>query len=712
MKWREGQIQVMQYKGGTLAVPSVPGAGKTTVITSKTAELIEQGLNRDGKILIVTFTNSAVSNFKTKLKTLLEDRGLDSNKGWECKTLHSLANSVIRESPKDAGLDDDFEVIDDIEANEIIRKHSFEFYKTYKHIYSRYLNIRNNSSQEYIQKIEKKWNDKFISVAKNIISYLKSKGITYNEAQEILRNNPKMDDLLKIIVNIYILYEKDLIKKGKLDYDDIIIRALKLLENKQDILNKFQQRYTYIFEDEAQDSSPAQEKILALLSKDNKNLVRVGDPNQAIMSTFTNSDHRLFRRFCEREDVDKIVIPVSSRNTKNILNLANYLVKWSNENGMELNKDEVLVNQYIKPVDEDDPFQNPVIDDIGIYTRACQNEDIEMKDVVCNIKNIVKKYPDKTIALLLRYNYKIDRYINLFEKEDIPYQVIDKYRGEAALVIEKIGKIVSFIANPDKGSLFKVIDMVYNEELSEMQKSEIDKYDIEDIFFPMGKKSIQKMDIGTELEELLNNLRNLFEYSIQKIDKFLVQIGEEFKFNLQELAILDYISSICNKMFFENSNFTLEHLAYELLKNKNSFNYFASMVFEEQGYEPQKGSVTITTCHKAKGLEWDIVIIPHMTISDYPGKFNDKFIGELYYLKEEYKNIETLYKSEIDYLIENKETKNITRKMKGDILSETLKLVYVAFTRAKERLYVYTNGKESNHSIYFNVIQKFIEGSK
>ncbi|WFD09208.1 ATP-dependent helicase [Tepidibacter hydrothermalis] len=712
MKWREGQIQVMQYKGGTLAVPSVPGAGKTTVITSKTAELIEQGLNKDGKILIVTFTNSAVSNFKTKLKNLLEDRGLDSNKGWECKTLHSLANSVIRESPKDAGFDDDFEVIDDIEANEIIRKHSFEFYKNYKHIYSKYLNIRNNSSQEYIQKIEKKWNDKFIAVAKNIISYLKSKGITYNEAQDILRNNPKMDDLLKIIVNIYILYEKDLIKKGKLDYDDIIIRALKLLENKEDILNKFQQRYTYIFEDEAQDSSPAQEKILALLSKNHKNLVRVGDPNQAIMSTFTNSDHRLFRRFCEREDVDKIVIPVSSRNTKNILNLANHLVKWSNENGMELNKDEVLVNQYIKPVDEDDPFQNPVVEDIGIYTRTCQNEDIEMKDVVCNIKNIVKKYPDKTIALLLRYNYKIDRYINLFEKEDIPYQVIDKYRGEAALVIEKIGKIVRFIANPDKDNLFKVIDMVYDEELSEIQKNEFDKYDIEDIFFPIANKGIKKLDIGEELNEVLNNLRNLFEYSRQKIDKFLVQIGEEFKFNLQELAILDYISSICNKMFFENSNFTLENLAYELLKNKNSFNYFASMVFEEQGYEPQKGSVTITTCHKAKGLEWDIVIIPHMTISEYPGKFNDKFIGELYYLKSEYKNIETLYKAEIDYLIENKEIQNITRKMKGDILSETLKLVYVAFTRAKERLYVYTNGKESNHSIYFNVTQEFVEGSK
>ncbi|SHH12946.1 UvrD-helicase domain-containing protein [Tepidibacter thalassicus] len=710
MKWREGQIDVMNYEKGILAVPSVPGAGKTTVITSKTVDLIVKGLNKNGKILIVTFTNSAVSNFKSKLKKLLEEKGMDSNCGWECKTLHSLANSIIRESPKDAYLDDDFEIIDDIEATDIIRNFSFEFFKMYENIFLRYLNIQKSNSQDYIEKVRKKWSDKFVSITKNIISYLKSKGIRYVQAQEILKNYNQIDELLKIIFNIYILYEKELIKKGKVDYDDIIIRAANLLESRNDILKRLQDRYVYIFEDEAQDSSLMQEKILFLLSQKHKNLVRVGDPNQAIMSTFTNSDHKLFRKFCERDDVKKIVIPVSSRNTKSILSLANYLVKWSNSNGINLSKEEVLVEQYIKPVDKDDPYQNPIVDDVGIYIKTYENEDVEMKNVIVNIKQAIKKYPNKTMALLLRYNFKIDKYINLLERENIPYQVIDRYRGESAQIIEKIGRIVEFISTPDKTKLIGLLNLVYDNQIEENEKKELDKYNIEEIFFPQNCSGIENLKINENLKEILVNIKNLFEYSTQKIDKFLLQIGEEFKFNLEELTILDYISTVSNKMFFENPYFTLENLAYELLKNKNSFNYFASIVFENKGYEPKKGYVTITTCHKAKGLEWDVVFIPHMTYLDYPGRFQDKFRGELYYLKDEYKNIETLYKSTIDYLMENKKIENSTNKMKREILSETLKLVYVAFTRAKERLFISTNGKEYNKSIYYKVVEDFLRG--
>lgn len=712
MRWREGQIQVMNYTNGILAVPSVPGAGKTTVITSKTADLINQGLNKDGKILIVTFTNSAVSNFKNKLKKILEQKGLNPNKGWECKTLHSLANSIIRESPKDAFLDEEFQIIDDIEANDIIRNYFFEFNRNYRHVFLRYLNTGKNNSQEYIEKIEKKWNDKFISLSRSVISHIKSKNISYFQAQDILKNNNEIDDLLKIILNIYIFYEKDLIKKGKVDYDDIIVRSLNLLQNNKHVLEKFQGRYTYIFEDEAQDSSPMQERILFLLSQNHKNLARVGDPNQAIMSTFTNSDYKLFRRFCESENVEKITIPVSSRNTVNIINLANYLVSWSNNRGICLNKEEVLVNQYIKPVDSEDSFQNPIVDDIGIYIKNFENEEAELKQVAKQIKNSISKYPNKTFALLLRYNFKIDKYIDIFKKENIPFQLIDRYRGESVEIIEKIGRVVEFISKPEKDKLTYLLSILNNDQIDDIEVNEINSYSIEEIFFSRKYNLIEVLNINENLKSILMKIKSLFEYSIQRIDKFLLQIGEELNFNLEELTILDYIASVSNKMFFENHSFTLENLSHELLRNKSSFNYFASVVFENKGYEPKNGFVTITTCHKAKGLEWDIVFLPHMTYSDYPGRFQDKFIGELYYLKDEYKNIETLYKSKLDYLIENKKIEDSTNKMKREILSETLKLVYVAFTRARERLFISTNGKEYTKSVYCKVVEDFLKGEK
>ena len=299
MKWREGQKEVMKYKAGVLAVPSVPGAGKTTVITAKTAELISEGVNKDGKVLIVTFTNSAVSNFKAKLKKLLEDKNINSNKGWECKTLHSLANSIIKESPKHANLDEEFEVLTEIECIEIIRNHYLNIYNSgnNKEFITNMLNDSKPMSHEEFVKVEKQWNDRFISIVKNMIGIIKSMNVDYVKVQAVLRSGADINNIMKIILNLFVLYEKELIIRGKIDYNDIIVRGYNLLEGNEEILAEFQSIYSFVFEDEAQDSSVMQERILGLISKGNNNLVRVGDPNQAIMATFTNSDFRLFKSF-------------------------------------------------------------------------------------------------------------------------------------------------------------------------------------------------------------------------------------------------------------------------------------------------------------------------------------------------------------------------------------------------------------------------------
>src|SRR5690554_6997240 len=112
MRFRPGQDQVAEYEGGLLAVPAVPGAGKTTVLSWLAARLLSEGLPRGAKILVVTVMNSAVANFTRKIRDWFEERNLPRGSGFEVRTLHSLALQIIRQRPDAAMLRDDFSIID------------------------------------------------------------------------------------------------------------------------------------------------------------------------------------------------------------------------------------------------------------------------------------------------------------------------------------------------------------------------------------------------------------------------------------------------------------------------------------------------------------------------------------------------------------------------------------------------------------------------
>ena len=111
-KPRSGQKEVLEYRGGQLAVPAVPGAGKTTVLAHLAAELIASELDNDQKILIVTYMNSAAANFRKRIGDFLAEKGLPRSRGYSVKTLHSLALGIIKEKPEARLINHDFELIE------------------------------------------------------------------------------------------------------------------------------------------------------------------------------------------------------------------------------------------------------------------------------------------------------------------------------------------------------------------------------------------------------------------------------------------------------------------------------------------------------------------------------------------------------------------------------------------------------------------------
>ena len=110
---RIAQQQVLAYQSGKMGVSAVPGSGKTHTLSSLAAKIIAEGnLRRGQQILIVTLVNSAVDNFKQRIETFTQKRGLLPNMGYRVRTLHGLANDIVRERPDLAGLSDEFVILD------------------------------------------------------------------------------------------------------------------------------------------------------------------------------------------------------------------------------------------------------------------------------------------------------------------------------------------------------------------------------------------------------------------------------------------------------------------------------------------------------------------------------------------------------------------------------------------------------------------------
>jgi len=124
---RQSQAEVLRYRSGWMGISAVPGSGKTWTLSHLAAKLLlTVDLQPDQEILVVTFANSAVDNFTSRIGELVREYGLLEGYGYRVRTLHGLAGDIIRERPELAGLGNDFRILDDEDANAILEEFSFE----------------------------------------------------------------------------------------------------------------------------------------------------------------------------------------------------------------------------------------------------------------------------------------------------------------------------------------------------------------------------------------------------------------------------------------------------------------------------------------------------------------------------------------------------------------------------------------------------------
>ncbi|MBQ7668190.1 MAG: ATP-dependent helicase [Clostridia bacterium] len=714
--YRKGQKELITtYRNGYCGVPAIPGGGKTFALTKWVVEAIKEGINKPGKILIVTYMSSAVNNFKQRISSELEKLGIVSKDYFVC-TIHSLCMQIIKENPDIVLLNEEFNVIDQSEQTALIKDaiNGWKRRGENKRLYDYYLDDNILASEGY-DKIAKKWEKDFANIVSNAISEFKNNEISSTKAIELTSKLP-ITSFLRVSAEIYRDYEYKLNKRGLIDFGDMLSKAKQILTENKSILEKFKKKYTYICEDEAQDSNKLQTDILKLIAGEDGNFLRVGDSNQAIMTTFANSDMKLFKEFCESPNTKVFNIVQSSRNIVQIINEANNFVRFVRENHPVEECKESLLPQYIEPVDEDDDFPNPKVDGNAIFKAEYKKADDEYEAIAKECENLLENFKDKTTAVLLPNRFKIEKLLNVFDSKKIKYEYLDNYAGDRNECLVTLGKILDFVGQPEKNEkLVEVVKMFISDEepLKETLFNYLQEEKVEEIMYPIsGNIDLSKVpeellesDLWNEFLRIRDLLLEFLGFPFTLMEKLVLYIAERLNFSMENMAIAQKVASTVRFMLEEDPRYKVIDLAAELLNPKNSFNFFANLVWELKGYEAKPGVVTVATYHKSKGLEWDNVFLGDLCSEDFPASLTDKFKDEVEYLKAECSNPSRMLKEDMAKILKVNDKIDYKKQAKLEVIGERARLLYVGITRAKERLYISTvKNSRTRPSIYYDVL--------
>ncbi len=732
--YREDQVPIMEYKSGTMAVPAVPGAGKTFIVTRLVTELLENNINGKEKILILTYMNSAVNNFKGRIKKLLNEKyGEDVeieenlseeeineikrknkdtlrrlNNSYEVMTIHSLATKIIKENPESAMLNEEFMIADDAQRsiilNECIESYlSTEKGKKYFYYFINYEKAKDKKTkkinEEKARGFEETWKQGFFDLVTRSISKLKYNGITPDILNERV-NEDGYKGIMVIVSPIYEMYCRRLKLHGLLDFDDLLINAHKIVRDDDAVREKLNKKYKYIFEDECQDSNEIQGKIIKLIGGDNPNIVRVGDINQSISGTFSESNPKFFREFIENADCCHRMY-MSNRSSKDILELANLLVDYTKNSLPEIECRDALEDMKIKTVEKGKGYkENPEPKSYTINTKwlAAGSFDDEIRETIRFVEGIKRKYPDKSIGILAPYNKDCNKIAAELKKHDLEFENLSSSSEKMRKVIDDIANILDFtIDNDNIDKLMDVIGTAFINDESEEGKADFlnifKKFTTDELIYKFDELDLGIVDdsssIFAKFKNALEKIQEIMDYSWNRADLLVLFIRDRLDITEEEMAIAEYVAFYVKYLKREDKDVDFEYIVNVIKDRGNSsFRHILDITGNINGYEPTPGSVTVCTNHKSKGMEWDCVFMLKCTKYQFPSDLEFKLPCQKYFLKEKYSNPEALVASEIEKLTNGLERTNFDIELKLDQIREKIRLFYVSVTRAKEMLII------------------------
>ncbi len=692
---RPDQQRVVAYRNGYMAVPAVPGAGKTTVLAYLAADLIAEGLHEPGKVLIVTYTNSAVGNFRSRIGEFLDQRGYPRHQGYEVRTIHSLAMNIVRERPDAIGWSDNFTIMDEAGLKALLGRLTRSWIGRNRVVWEEM--IKPDLKGRWRDNAEENWEQKTQDIIRTLIQAFKSRKLNPQAAYGLTRHLHETS-ALRWAADVYADYQRELAMEGAVDFGDLMLGAHQLLSQDSELLHRLRQKWTYIFEDEAQDSYRLQEEVLKLLAGPDGNLVRVGDANQAIMGTFTSAEPDLFRRFTREPDVMTRPLTMAGRSSPDIIDLANALVDWTRNHHPEPRLRTALEDQRIEPVPIDFVPANPRPDGYKILARTYESHEKELQGIASAAAKTINRYPGSTMAVLMPTNAMATTMVELLEQQDVKVrQLGGPTAPERQQTTMDLLSVMEFLAVPhEPDRMLRALGHLMG--LPNPQDAPFAPFikgsRPEELFYPLdGSAPFSALyeaspesrgDIA--LQEALERLARWLPQSIIPADELVIMLAGDMELKGEELSIAHHLSLRVRRLLQEHPAFGLPDAVQGIHEDLQAMGKFSDTMYDRKGFKPLPGVIYVTTCHSAKGLEWDTVFVGALTRGEYPSVATDKVRSELWFLPDEVINPEALALAELAEVLGEESEENPVSRAKIELIAERLRLLYVAITRARENL--------------------------
>ncbi len=707
---RQQQQKVLAYDGGRVAVSAVPGSGKTLTLALLAARLIVEGrIDQEAEVLVVTVQNSAVDNIASRIQGILQQQRLPPV-GFRVCTLHKLASDILRQRYDLAGVEDGFQIVEEAGASRLMQSAADVWIANNRAWWDSYLPDGNRRTSA-----ESLWRRETEKLGKGIAKLCKHMQLSPEDAWRLLGESGERSDdalFLRMGIQLYARYQRYLQTRTGLDFDDLIWRAIDALEQDSTFLRSLRLRWPYVLEDEAQDSSPLQERILRQIAGDQGNWVRVGDPNQSINSTFTSADPRYFRRFLRTPPVTPMLLPESGRCAQPIIDLANYLVRWAcDEHPEPAIRTMAFERQMIVPTGVGDPQPNPPTEESHIYfaPEPYPSGEDETKRVAEWASSYARRYPDRTAAVLCPAQWQGSLVVEAIQERGGGVPVDDLLRStpQTREVARVLQRVLAYLSNPTsrkdlmrlygelgaRGHLGREVDSAR----LRVQRALVNRLLPQDLLFPQtpdgaraqlrALKTVDDEDLDL-IEQFALLVAQWMRAASLPIDQLILTVAQDL---FQAEADLALCQSVANSLLTTSSvhpNWRLADFATELDQVAQNKRSLQGLALTDSGYVARPGRVAVTTMHKAKGLEWDAVYLIFVNNLEFPDTCQDTFRDEPSFMPgrapavEARKRLEQMAGAEFS----QPEDASLIEAAHLEYIAERLRLLYVGVTRARRDL--------------------------
>ena len=588
----ERQLEAVKNIDGPMLVLAGAGSGKTRVLTTKVMYLLEHKDISPRNILAITFTNKAAKEMKERIYNLIGREAFLI----QISTFHSFGLKLLKENYELLGYDSNFTIIDADDSLTIIKKIMKD------------LDIDSN-----------KYNYRAI---RSSISDNKNEMVSVKEYEKFVYT-----DYDEVVYKVYDEYEKSLKRSNAIDFDDLLLLPIKLFNEHEDVLIKYQDLYKYVFIDEYQDTNKPQYLLSKMISGKYKNITVVGDNDQAIF-TWRGADYKNILNF-EKDypDAKVVILDENYRSTKTILKAANNVIKNNKirkEKNLWTNNEDGNLIKYYKAYDEKD----------------------ESNYVVKEIKKLINDgISPNEICVLYRANAQSRTVEEAFLQNNISYKIVGSY---------------AFYNRKEIKDLIAYLKLIHNEK-DDVSLLRVINYPKRGI----GQKTIENLSIVSR-----NENKSLYESIESSKELEFKNIIESLKKEKDTMPLVEFIELVLNKTGIKESLKSEKTLEADIrLENLEEFKSIARNLEETSGIvtledfldeislvtdasenqSDNEEKVTLMTMHAVKGLEFDYVFVVGVEEGLFP---------------------------------------HLNSMNSEEELEEERRLCYVAITRARKKLYI------------------------